>query len=139
MTRFGGGPNDLIVRRRSKSSLSCNIVSRDRANSSGSSSSSIVENFYLDKNFHRFRKFFFFFAPVRFHLFRKKGIGVRIGISGISFCGRTDTQTAARFPPVIMQIGYRLPVKTPDKNNANPQRAIGYLQIRIKKKKKKNR
>lgn len=81
MTRFGGGPNDLIVRRRSKSSLSCNIVSRDRANSSGSSSSSIVENFYLDKNFHRFRKlaFFFFFAPVRFHLFRKKGIGVRIG------------------------------------------------------------
>lgn len=36
-----------------------------------------------------------------------------------------------------MQIGYRLPVKTPDKNNANPQRAIGYLQIRIKKKKKK--
>lgn len=47
-----------------------------------------------------------------------------------------DTQTAARFPPVIMQIGYRLPVKTPDKNNANPQRAIGYLQIRVKKKKK---
>lgn len=62
MTRFGGGPNDLIVRRRSKSSLSCNIVSRDRANSSGSSSSSIVENFYLDKNFHRFRKLAFFFS-----------------------------------------------------------------------------
>lgn len=37
---------------------------------------------------------------------------------------------ASRFP-VIMQIGYRLPVKTPDKNNADPQRAIGYLQIRI--------
>lgn len=40
---------------------------------------------------------------------------------------------------VIMQIGYRLPVKTPDKNNANPQRAIGYLQIRIKKREKEKK